>query len=114
MQPDLFRGYKSDQPPMPCLQIKCNWLICLQRFVYIDEIGEGCLLTYINNILVSERLVRLVVLGVLQQHLVHVRAGVLVQLANIAVTSSFGWKTGFFFLLPCSDKTHLSSCSIIT
>ena len=70
--------------------------------------------SYLDDILVGERLVGLVVLRVLEEDLVHVGAGVLVQLANIAVTSSFGWKTRFFFLLPCSDKTHLSSCSMIT
>lgn len=35
--------------------------------------------TYLDYVLVCQRLVRLVVLGVLEQHLVHVRAGVLVQ-----------------------------------
>lgn len=35
--------------------------------------------THLDYVLVCQRLVRLIVLGVLEQHLVHVRAGVLVQ-----------------------------------
>lgn len=41
-------------------------------------------LMYLYNVFVGERLVGLVVLGVLQQDLVHVRAGVLVQLVAAA------------------------------
>lgn len=37
---------------------------------------------YLNDILVGSALVRLVILGVLEQHLVHVRAGVLEQLVG--------------------------------
>ena len=36
--------------------------------------------SYLDNVLVGQGLVGLVVLGVLEQHLVHVGAGVLVQL----------------------------------
>lgn len=35
---------------------------------------------YLDDVLVGERLVRLVVLGVLEQHLVHISTGVLVEL----------------------------------
>ena len=57
MQPVLFRGYKSNQPPMPCLQIKCNWLICLQRFVYkrlTRSVKDVFLLTSIIFLLVRD------------------------------------------------------------
>ncbi len=40
--------------------------------------------THVDDVLVGERLVRLVVLGVLEQHLVHVCGGVLVQLVGRA------------------------------
>lgn len=39
---------------------------------------------YLDNVLVRQRLMRLVILGVLQQDLVHVGAGILVQLVGAA------------------------------
>jgi hypothetical protein len=39
---------------------------------------------FLDNIFIGKRLVGLVVFGVLQQHLVHVRAGVLIQLIAAA------------------------------
>jgi hypothetical protein len=42
------------------------------------------LIKCLDNIFIGKRLVGLVVFGVLQQHLVHVRAGVLIQLIAAA------------------------------
>lgn len=61
---------------------KINTVIVFASAKYWAQLLLG--LMYLDNIFIGKRLVGLVVFGVLQQHLVHVRAGVLIQLIAAA------------------------------
>ena len=87
-------------------------LLEVQRFDYSEKFQ-----TYLNNVLVCQRLMRFIVLCILEEHLVHVRAGVLIQLVARAeddqgdlTVTQHGQLVGFlhnseFSLVEC----HLSA-----